>query len=402
MSKFEVINSNCLEYLKNIPDNTFDSIVTDPPYGLEFMGKDWDAPWKSDRRQTFDGTLSDDRNSPFKRQKVRYGVGPSYKSKNEQMVFFQNWFYEISCEMFRVLKPGGHIAVFGGTRTHHRIWSAIEDAGFEIRDTIMWVYGQGFPKSHDISKAIDKKLGAERKIVSKINITGYGNSNVNHGNQTRNVKEFSVTSNEPITNEANHWHGWGTALKPSHEPICIARKPIRENTVAENVLKWGVGAINIDQCRVDSPLGTGRFPANFIHDGSQEVLDLFPDSKGQQGDVKGTEKSHTGDKNASCYGKYSRIPAQKRGDSGSAARFFYCTKASKDDRIGSNHPTVKPIDLIAYLARLLTPKGGTILDPFAGSGTLAAACYREGFNCLLIEKQKEYCEIINRRIELMR
>ncbi len=298
-----------LELLKQMSDNSVDSVVTDPPYGISFMGKKWD-----------------------------YDV-PSV---------------ELWKEVLRVLKPGGHALVACGTRTQHRMAVNLEDAGFEIRDIVAWVYGQGFPKSLDIGKAIsayDKTGGAKQ------------------------------------------WEGWGTALKPAMELWTLCRKPLGEKTVAENVLKYGTGGINIDGCRVPLENGEtiatnvgfldnlqsdgwgtkkcitektsqGRFPANVIHDGSEEVVSLFPDSK---------------------------------------ARFFYCAKVSKkerncDGKVKNNHPTVKPVALMRYLCRLITPPNGVVLDPFMGSGSTGIAALLEGFNFIGMEIEEKYMEIAKVRI----
>ena len=343
---FELHNGDCLEIMRGMPDNSVDSIVTDPPYGLSFMGKKWD-----------------------------YDV-PSV---------------EIWAECLRVLKPGGHLLAFAGTRTQHRMAVRIEDAGFEIRDMIAWVYGSGFPKSLDVSKAIDKAAGAVRDVIAK-NPTFRSNT---RENGTSGLRDRRVDSNitAPATDEARQWQGWGTALKPALEPITVARKPL-VGTVAANVLDYGTGALNIDGCRVEGgerPLivgendarnfsgdfkqgsrreGTttaGRWPANLIHDGSDEVVGLFPWSRD--------------------------------GQEGSAARFFYCAKASKKDRDeGNEHPTVKPTDLMAYLCRLVTPPGGVVLDPFMGSGSTGKAAQREGFRFIGIEREPAYMEIANSRI----
>jgi site-specific DNA-methyltransferase (adenine-specific) len=326
-----IICGDCLEVMASMPESSVDAIVTDPPYGLSFMGKDWD-----------------------------HGVPGE--------AFWR--------EALRVAKPGAHLLAFGGTRTHHRLMCAIEDAGWEIRDCFGWLYGSGFPKSLNLK---DK------------------------------------------------WQGWGTALKPAWEPIVLARKPLI-GTVAQNVLEHGTGALNIDGCRVETeeslqrperkglgvsggwanykqepglygtPKGLGRFPANLIHDGSDEVEAVFPESKGQQGDVKGTEKSRPG-VGTNCYGEYGRIATPKRGDSGSASRFFYCAKASASERgEGNNHPTVKPQALMQYLCRLVTPPGGVVLDPFAGSGSTLLAALKEGFCFIGIEQEEKYCEIARRRV----
>jgi len=328
-AQLNLMIGNCLERMRELPDNSVDSIVTDPPYGLSFMGKKWD-----------------------------YDV-PSV---------------EIWAECLRVLKPGGHLLAFAGTRTQHRMAVRIEDAGFEIRDMIAWVYGSGFPKSHN--------LDGDRQ-------------------------------------------GWGTALKPALEPITVARKPLI-GTVAANVLAHGTGAINVDGCRVDSKPRTthargnvrgqpgeiygggkglpsceydgseGRWPANLIHDGSQMVLDLFPETKSGVPGVR--RKAH--DTN-SMSGRLNMTGEQEMGygDTGSAARFFYCAKTAKKDRgEANNHPTVKPTDLMRYLCRLVTQPGGTVLDPFMGSGSTGKAAMLEGFDFIGIEMNSEYFAIAENRI----
>jgi len=301
----------------------------------------------------------------------------------------------------------------------------IEDAGFEIRDQIMWVYGSGFPKSLNISKAIEKHNGvkpigirpAYGAIASKELIEQRGWNNIN------NAIEMPPTQ----TKEGKQWEGWGTALKPAHEPICVARKPISEKNIAENVLKHGTGGLNIDGCRVGNDIvktqgkrnGTGtslewskyksdeeyigdtnqgRFPANFIHDGSDEVLALFPETAKSRPDYR---KDQPIDNNVYFKG-WKRQPSLLN-DSGSAARFFYCPKASKSERnmggINNNHCTVKPLSLMQYLVRLVTPPNGIVLDPFLGSGTTAMAAVSEGFRYIGIEREQDYCSIAARRIE---
>ena len=410
----KLIHGDCLEVLKGMPDNSVDSIVTDPPYGLSFMGKKWDH------------------------------------DVPEQAIWE---------ECLRVLKPGGHLLAFAGTRTQHRMAVRIEDAGFEIRDMIAWVYGSGFPKSLDVSKAIDKvngEAGRLHKFTAWMRTTGLTARQINDATGTRMAshyltdksqpaiptrelwaklrplcgdvpawvdelverieaerevvgkktsgianyeegprhtigasKSIEVNITAPATDAARQWQGWGTALKPALEPITVARKPFK-GTVAANVLEWGTGAINIDGARVqtDDNLnggaysnGTkdlskatsystgvsagvfvqpaGRWPANLIHDGSDEPTELL----------------------------------------GAAARFFYCAKASKKDRgDGNNHPTVKPTDLMAYLCRLVTPPGGVVLDPFMGSGSTGKAAVREGFRFIGIEIDAEYIAIAEARI----
>jgi site-specific DNA-methyltransferase (adenine-specific) len=414
-------HGDCLEVLKTMADNSVDSIVTDPPYGLSFMGKKWD-----------------------------YDV-PSV---------------EVWAECLRVLKPGGHLLAFAGTRTQHRMAVRIEDAGFEIRDMIAWVYATGFPKSLDVSKAIDKAAGAEREVArigerSSTRPIVQGQS----GNKSYRLNgDASVTA--PATPEAQQWQGWGTALKPALEPITVARKPLNEKTVAANVLEHGTGAINVDGCRVgtsdklgggmengtstvsdgwDRPWrrdpeavernkattaekiakaeALGRWPANLIHDGSDEVVGLFPQSaSGAPADLSEYRTRSSGFGMCGGSGGY--------GDSGSAARFFYCAKASKKDRdegcegepekasIGddrpsgtswerrgrieaerkNNHPTVKPTALMCYLCRLVTQPGGVVLDPFMGSGSTGKAAMLEGFHFIGIERDAEYLEIAKARI----
>ena len=365
-----LIHGNNLEELPKLPDNSIDAIITDPPYELGFMGKTWDC------------------------------TGIAYNT--------QLW-----RECLRVLKPGGHLLAFSGSRTYHRLACAIEDAGFQIRDQIMWVYGSGFPKS------------------------------LNVGNQPG----------------CEEWEGWGTALKPAHEPIVLARKPL-DGTVAQNVIWYGTGALNIDECRVRrepddqshaghrtatfgdeqtvsggdgsggwSQNDAGRFPANLIHDGSDEVLELFPDTAGGARPAKANKP--TGEHYEGGWGPISDGERVEFAG-GSAARFFYCAKANKrdrnegldnfqpkrdadriaDDGVGGNnprnrtntpklnhHPTVKPTELMRYLCRLITPPGGTILDPFTGSGSTGKAAILEGFNFIGIELDPDYITIAQARID---
>ena len=376
----QIIHGDCFDVLKNIPDNSIDLILTDPPYGLSFMGKDWD-----------------------------HGV-PGV----------QFWI-----EALRVAKPGAHLFAFGGTRTFHRLAVAIEDAGWEIRDTIMWVYGSGFPKSHDVSKAIDKMAGAEREVVGQSawsHQVGVPLPNTYTGQR----QNLVITA--PATPEVKQWQGWGTALKPAFEPIIVARKPLT-GTVAENVLEHGTGALNVDGCRVplngevltmtrpaanpstdtkapqtnrsDKPFeyrnDQGRWPANFIHDGSEEVVGLFPYQK------SGKVKPHVIKRDKTVV-DFQRGLTQRTGHSlsseGSAARFFYCAKASKSERgEGNTHPTVKPLALMKYLITLGLPPGGTVLDPFCGSGTTALACKELGRNYICIEKELEYYQIACNRLD---
>jgi DNA modification methylase len=403
----KVFNDDCLNVLREMPDNSVDSIVTDPPYGISFMAKKWD-----------------------------YDV-PSVNVWKEAM---------------RVLKPGGHSLIACGTRTQHRMVCNIEDAGFEIRDVVSWIYGSGFPKSLNVSKQIDKAAGAEREVVGqkRASIQGGGPKGA-FGSYPEETKQVDITA--PATDEAKQWDGWGTALKPSCEFFTLCRKPLSEKTVAANVLKWGTGGLNIDGCRVGkaikptqsgmqrfreysdkntgqsrpkmqatTPKEQGRFPANLIHDGSQEVLELFPETKPSRvGKPRGTKK-----KGLFANSEFNKV-GQEHNDSGSAARFFYCPKASKKDRNegceeleehdtysesaatpmrdqrkqakrSNNHPTVKPTALMAYLCRLITPTGGVVLDPYMGSGSTGKAAVREGFSFVGIELDPDYYEICKARI----
>jgi site-specific DNA-methyltransferase (adenine-specific) len=307
---------------------------------------------------------------------------------------------EIWAECLRVLKPGGHLLAFAGTRTQHRMAVRIEDAGFDIRDMIAWVYGSGFPKSLDVSKAIDKAAGAEREVIGQWKPTGTARPSKNGSHSAAKTTadcgynpdtEALVNITAPATDAAKQWDGWGTALKPALEPITVARKPL-VGTVAANVLEYGTGAINVDGCRVGN--ADGRWPANLIHDGSDEVTALFPDTKGGTAVRRNSGGNTFGGDNPKP-----PMDDMGYGDSGSAARFFYCAKASKADRDeGNNHPTVKPTDLMRYLCRLVTPPNGTALDPFAGSGSTGKAAVLEGFGFIGIEREAEYVAIAEARI----
>lgn len=376
--QYQIFNLDCRDVMSlYLEDNSVDAIVTDPPYGLSFMGKDWD-----------------------------HGV-PGI---------------EFWKEMLRVLKPGGHLLSFGGSRTYHRMASAVEDAGFEIRDQIMWVYGSGFPKSLDVSKALDNASGAEREVIGVA-----GKSGITRSCMAGNFTGGEYMKTAPATDAARQWQGWGTALKPAHEPLVLARKPLI-GTVAANVLAHGTGGLNIDGCRVETTdpvpvikstggrkfeqphtqpdrinkqVGwntSGRWPANLIHDGSDEVVSCFPDAKGQQGDLIG----HSKKRGNGIYGEFppandaiKRVEAET-----TAARFFYAAKASKKDRDDGNaHPTVKPTDLMAYLCRLVTPAGGVVLDPFMGSGSTGKAAIREGFRFIGAEREAAYYAIAEARLK---
>jgi site-specific DNA-methyltransferase (adenine-specific) len=423
----KIYNGDCLEILKTFEDDFIDSCVTDPPYGINFMNKHWDYELPS---------------------------------------------VEVFKEILRVLKPGAFILCACGTRTQHRMAVNIEDAGFEIRDVITWHYGSGFPKSLDVSKAIDKTIGAEREKI-KIPITpkstaGKGTSNELDERpwltKAREVGYNESVSNTPLTDEAKQWEGWGTALKPATEFWTMARKPLSENTVAENVLKYGTGGINIDESRIEGELEegrerhgggihsdkisqlnpnaintmpSGRFPANVIFDEfTGKILD---EQTGTTKSGNNIEEKGTG----GIWGASSGLPCgDQYGDEGGASRFFYCPKAdnfernkglkyfdnqplaasnqakaelkrgnidfeSESDNPSSwstismrknNHPTVKPIDLMRYLVKLITPKRGIVLDPFIGSGTTGIGAKMELINYIGIERELEYCKIAEARI----
>lgn len=387
-----ILEGDCLLKLKDLPNESVDAIVTDPPYGLKFMGKSWD-----------------------------YDV-PSV---------------EIWKECFRVLKSGGHLLSFSGTRTYHRMACNIEDAGFEIRDMISWIYGSGFPKSMNVGKQI-AKINGDEIIKGDLKFKGGTQLGVmnDDGWKPKDVYEEKVN---------NEFSGIGTTLKPACEPIVLARKPISEKTIALNVLKYGTGGLNIDECRVpyesdkdfedrkrgnlkSNPLGrngvysemdtintdeylnkSGRFPANIIHDGSEETINLFPNTSkkclmGTGGDDKGNN----------IYGHYKDIKSIRghNDNGGSASRFFYCAKACKEERnfgleefeerdnkVKNNHPTVKPLALMKYLVKLITPKNGIVLDPFVGSGTTLIGAKLEGYSFIGIEMEPQYIKIARARLE---
>lgn len=477
MEKLKLLNGNNIELLKKLESNSVDSIITDPPYGLSFMNKKWD-----------------------------YDV-PSID------------FWK---EVLRVLKPGGHVLSFGGTRTYHRMVINMEDAGFEIRDQIMWLYGSGFPKSHNISKAIDKFEGNERKIIGKKiqRVDGTTrNLQSNGGFMKENIitkkSDGYINIEEAGSENSKKYDGWGTALKPANEPICLARKPLEGNTIAENVLKYETGGINIDSCRVgtetisvhNAPKGTfaggeedrgsdtnsyreheGRFPANIILECicdeviKDEKISNHTNGGNKEGAIFGNGKG-LGDHNSNIYVNekgdihtnpdcpcrildeqsginksvgpleydYDDAPNQNNqtkltkniksgvhySDKGGASRFFYQAKVSKKERnmgldafedklqaaaefrpnhmdkalkgedgnpygrytpTKNTHPTVKPIQLMAYLCRLITPPNGTILDPFMGSGSTGISALLEGFNFIGMELDENYFKIAEERI----
>lgn len=399
------------DVLKSLPDNSVDAVPCDPPYALDSIRKRFGGENAAPAQFGKDGAFA------------RASRGFMSQTWDTGETAFDPEFWR---EVFRVLKPGGHVAAFSGTRTYHRMATAIEAAGFEIRDQLAWMYGTGFPKSHNVAKGIDRHLGVNREVVGKETLANdMRNSallNAGKGGE-RSAYERDVTV--ATSAEAQEWDGWGTALKPAWEPICLARKPL-VGTVAENVLQFRTGALNVDACRIpaEKPTGwggkagggntwnesnsglgkdgeprpvDGRFPANILHDGSPEVLAAFPSAIGQQGTVSGLEPSAA---TGTVYNPRQRTAsAEPRGDEGSAARFFYTAKADADDRFDFDHPTVKPQDLMRWLCRLLCAKGGVVLDPFAGTGSTGTAAYWEGMDAILVEREPKYQGFIEKRIK---
>jgi hypothetical protein len=428
-----VHHGDCLDVLATLADYSIDAVVTDPPYSLSFMGKSWDA--------------------------------------HETPAGFQAWCQLWASECLRVLKPGGHLLAFGGTRTWHRLACAVEDAGFEVRDSIAWLYGSGFPKSLDVSKAIDKASGAERVVISEgkavKRIIPGADQNKTGSWLKDNGRTYTPTETAAATPDAERWQGWGTALKPAFEPIVVARKPL-VGTVAANVLAHGTGALNIGSTRIEhgsdvdldrqqrqasetagfgsggmksghvQPLyaPAGRWPANVVLDESQaEALD---EQSGTHRDGTAVNRNRDTAERTGGYDGGWRKPADDEtyGGQGGASRFFfvaesdssgvtprepadvpqafadvvagtflYTPKADASERVrvnGTAHPTVKPLALMRWLVRLVTPPGGTVLEPFAGSGTTVEACILEGFDCIAIEREAEYLPLIQQRIDRRR
>lgn len=358
-----VVHGDAAIVLRIFDPNTFDSMVTDPPAGIHFMGKDWDSS-KGGRDKWID------------------------------------WLHGVMLEAFLVMKPGAHGLVWALPRTSHWTATALEDAGFEVRDIITHLFGSGFPKSLDVSKAIDKQFGVEREVVTRTKqrcgVFAHSGSGIE-----QDIFDYSAVITAPATPEAKQWDGWGTALKPASEYWILVRKPIEES-VASNVLEHGVGGLNIDECRIetdeklgrnnkarfngtsyivqrkdliiDNSTGKGRFPANL-------VLSHHPDCSKQK-----------------CVAD---CPVRMLDEQiGGVSRFFYCAKPSKKERgIFNDHPTVKSIKLIRYLTRLITPPKGTILDPFAGSGAIGCAAVLEGFDYVGIEIDEGSHELATERLE---
>ena len=380
-----VYNGDCLEVMDTIDKCSVDSVVTDPPYHLTSIVKRFGKEDSAPAQFGTDGAFA------------RASRGFMGKEWDGGDIAFQANTWR---KCYELLKPGGHLIAFSGSRTYHRMACAIEDAGFEIRDQCIWLYGSGFPKSHNIGREIDKKQGNHREVVGEVragkNALGQDSGWNKHNNRTQ----------IEVTKGSSEWEGWGTALKPAHEPMVLARKPLSEKSVSDNVMKHRTGAINIDECRIrcdpndnivrpdrtdkqaynffrggnenvtnvrqsvgdpnmsEQELNDrGRFPSNVMHDGSHIVEDIFPEI---------------------------------------SSRYFYSAKTNQVERnAGANntHPTVKPVDLMKYLVRLVTPKGGVVLDPFMGSGSTGMGAREEDFRFIGIEKEREYYEIAKARIK---
>lgn len=502
-----ILTGDCLDTLAGVADASVDSCVTDPPYGIEFMGKEWDKPHE---------LWSD---------KTNGGLGlPRFAAQGpHQARAFQAWFEEVATELLRVLKPGGHLLSFGGTRMYHRMTCAIEDAGFEVRDVVTWHYASGFPKSLDVSKAIDKAAGATREVVGvredfaaranrKRVGTSWADANVADGSFSNPDQVGQITA--PATPAAQQWAGWGTALKPASEPIVVARKPL-SGTVAATVLAHGTGALNIDGCRIgstrppttgtgtspawraaegrtdhqerenDTDTAKGRWPSNVVFSHAEDCEELSPGTsvtmraEADLPDIRGgryNSATETIRREVSTYKDVAAVwdcvegcpvaeldrqsgvsksraadrgimgrhdagsPETKRlkddsagvrghDDTGGASRFYFVAKPAKRERVGAAsclrcdhaygfsapgpgscpicgglpgavelHPTVKPLELMRYLVRLVTPPGGTVLEPFAGSGTTVEAAMLEGFSVIACEKTPEYLPLIHERV----
>lgn len=428
-----IIRGDSTEELKKLDADSVDAVVTDPPYGWRFMGKAWDGEdidRMTEERAKYQQSVGKDgkpRTSPRVAPSESAGKYDNSMLANRN---FMNWTCLWATEAYRVLKPGGYMLVFCGPRTYHRMASGVEDAGFEIRDQLQWLFGSGFPKSLDVSKAIDKAAGAEREVIGYRDPKGSVHGDAMPDSTGSHIYSGDLRSNVGITDEAKQWQGWGTALKPANEPIVLARKPLSESTVAKNVLKHGMGALNIDVSRiatseklsqgasdlgygrVTEPVKTqqhpqGRWPANVLFD--EKAAAMLDEQSGvlKSGGKQGAEYLTANAENQYGFGKNNgdKQSSSFFGTSGGASRFFYVAKASKRERNAgmddkaNNHCTVKPIRLMEYLCKLITPPGGIILDPFMGSGTTGVAAKRLGFEFIGIEREQEYVDIATRRIE---
>jgi DNA modification methylase len=490
-----VHHGDCLDVLRELDDNSVDAVVTDPPYGIGFMGKEWDGPG---------GMLGQMATGREQRGAFAYGGTHSRGYVDNDSPAFQAWCQQWAAECLRVLKPGGHLVAFGGTRTWHRLACAIEDAGFEVRDTLAYMYGSGFPKSLDVSKAIDKAARGVPQGAADPSSPNHGNYRTTKtegkrwdgdsgqgygaggsrfladGTVSDSATDRVESGSAAVVADAARWQGWGTALKPAYEPVVLARKPL-SGTVAANALAWGTGALNVDGCRVGTDGGTsrgangsnagkarntlhggnfgierlqaGRWPANVLLD--HEAAAMLDEQSGES-PPKSTRVGRKGgcadNGSLTGYGSPDDVGVWPGDTGGGASRFFYTAKADSDERpryrkAGSGdarttftgkvctcltcgkrfpspaemacghdgyeyrpildkpgagehvaHPTVKPLDLMRWLVRLVTPPGGVVLEPFAGSGATVEACILEGFRCVAIEREADYLPLIMQRI----
>ena len=448
---WRILEGDCIPAMAELPEASVDAVVCDPPYGIRFMGQAWDGADQQrevERRARLAWRFDDGGSLASPAQAA--GIYDQSPSANRT---FQEWCEGWGREALRVLKPGGHLLAFGGTRTYHRLACAVEDAGFEIRDCLAWLYGSGFPKSLDVSKAIDKAAGAEREVVCREDrrgaFDGLARASEGHSNEYGSItNKGAVDRTAPATPDAKRWQGWGTALKPAHEPIVMARKPL-VGTVSANVLEHGTGALNIDGCRIEAtdsqlaekyasvqnagprdnavygrddrdragaaPHDSGRWPANVtLDEAAAALLDEQTGECRSAGEYAKGARGGPNDFQGPASINIDGLTAAQYSDSGGASRFFYVPKADTAERNAglstaslftpsdapdrNDHPTVKPIDLMRWLVRLVTPPGGVVLDPFAGSGSTGCAALLEGFSFIGIEREPAYAAIARARL----
>lgn len=405
--KYQILNGDNIEILKTLPENSIDSIITDPPYGIAFLGKEWDHK----RATETTSKIAQLHNLPS---------GMKHTTLADDLEF-QYWLRQRWIECLRVLKPGGHILAFSAARTYHHMAMSLQTAGFEIRDQIMWIYSSGFPKSQDVGKSIDRAAGkrdpnytgmvkSPNKVKGDLNDTGtnaFGAGvycpkcektlNVDIVKQCKEVECAQVYRHQ--TAAGQQWAGWGTALKPAHEPIALARKPMKLS-IAKNAQKWGTGALNIDETRVpyldikDMESAGLNWNKTGYETGGPRFIGSGEENK--KVDKPAEKKDNINDQG--------RFPSNVIGEIEEPyQKYFYCPKVSRKERhTGSsenNHPTVKPIELMKYLIKLVTPPNGKVLDPFNGSGSTGMAAVDLGYEYVGIEQDANYCEISKRRIE---
>ena len=400
-----VYRGDCVDVMRALPACSVDAVVTDPPYGIGFMGEAWDAPRVTRRTERGRATspMPPGLGGPHGGYRSASTEAGRYNRTLAASRSFQEWCTEWASECMRILKPGGHLLAFGGSRTWHRLAAGIEDAGFEIRDSIAWLYASGFPKNVNVGAAVDANLGHRRQVATRKKesprdkASGWGFS----GDRTTTV---------PASAEARAWEGWGTALKPAFEPCVVARKPLR-GTVAANVLAHGVGAIHVNACRV--PMSEGDAAAiNAKHTGMDVAAYKRPPGTSLNLSTRPMPlrqvRAHQGGRwptNVVLDDQAARALDAEYDDQGGPSRFFpvfrYESKAPASERPtvdGVSHPTVKPLELMRWLVRLTTPHGGTVLDPFAGSGTTLEAAIREGMRVIGVEREESYLPLIMSRL----